>query len=341
MSEMASMETVPQAIEAKEIPRTEARAVWQEVVATSSYATFFHTPSWADVLTASFPRWFPSPLVKGLPSGNMVVVPRMERRLLGCVRWYSESMPPGVYGGPLFLRYPSEQDWESTWDVVKGLKNFVLIGNPYLPFEGRPPGAAIPGYTHALNLAGVRRGFSRGHRADINSAKRAGVEVAFSESASDVDVYYDAYQDCLLRWGERAGGFYPKRLFQVLFERSACDDGVKFLIARREGKLIAGLWIFFHNKHMVAWHDAVFLDCMKYYPIHLLMCKAIELAREAGAQWFDFNPSGGHQGVEHFKNGFRAEKLSFASYRQINLFGRTFRFMKYIKERRFRTCGLQ
>ena len=47
----------------------------------------------------------------------------------------------------------------------------------------------------------------------------------------------------------------------------------------------------------------------KVRPTNLLMYEAIKDACDRGYAWFDFNPSGGHEGVEAFKKNFGAQAL--------------------------------
>src|SRR5262249_1504896 len=82
--------------------------IWAGICGDSGAATFFHTRVWADVLAKTFRQWSPKPLGIEFSDGNLMVLPLMRRRSLLPVGYYCESMPPGVYGGPLFTKQPTE-----------------------------------------------------------------------------------------------------------------------------------------------------------------------------------------------------------------------------------------
>ena len=50
-------------------------------------------------------------------------------------------------------------------------------------------------------------------------------------------------------------------------------------------------------------------DYFHLRPVNLLMCEIIKHSCDRGYSWFDFNPSGGHEGVTAFKKSFGAEAL--------------------------------
>lgn len=186
----------------------------------------------------------------------------------------------------------------------------------------------------------IWKGFRKGHRADVKAARRKGVEVSVATALQEVNAYYEAYRDALQRWGKQASGFYPKRLFRNLFERPEYSEAIKLWLAHLNGEVIGGAWVFYHRDHTVYWHGTVHSAYMAYHPAHLLVAMAIEDACRSGFRWFDFNPSGGLQGVEHFKSGFGAQRLEFYVYRRQTPIGKAFRLYRYLKERYLRQCSL-
>ncbi len=60
--------------------------------------------------------------------------------------------------------------------------------------------------------------------------------------------------------------------------------------------------VWFHRNHGAALEDYFTLR-----PVNLLLYEAIKHACEEGYAWFDFNPSGGHEGVRAFKRSFGTE----------------------------------
>jgi len=316
----------------------ERSRLWDEVCANADGGTHFHTQAWARVLVETFPAWHVATRVWRLGEGNVCVLPALERG--GCL----ESMLPGVYGGPLFLKPPTDADWHSLWAQVDALPAWFLYGNPFVRTVGEPQGEREELFTQVLDLApGFERlqaGFRRRYRAGIRSAARHGLEVTQAQDLEDVEGYCDVYEDTLRRWGPRARGFYPRDLFRSLHLVSRTDERVKLLVVRSHGELIAGAWFFRHGGHVAYWHGAVRADRMREHPMHLLMATAIEDACRAGARLFDFNPSAGLAGVEHFKRGFGAEDLPFASWRRSGPLDKAADGLRRARERWLKRCRL-
>ena len=316
--------------------------VWASVCKESDAATFFHTSVWAEVLARTFRQWTPKPVVLEFSDGNRMVLPLMQRKSLIPLGHYFESMPPGVYGGPLFTKEPTENHTRALLQALDELPNVIVLGNPFGAQVVFPDDCSRSFYTHVLDLSvgmdRVLKNFRKGHVADISAARRKGVEISVASRREDVDAYFDIYQNTLSRWGDKASGFYPKRLFQNLFELPEYGRSVKLWLARYNGNVASGGWIFYHNRHAVYWHGAMHSDYAHSHPVHLMLVEAIGEACREGFRWFDFNPSGGLKGVEHFKRGFGATPMSFFSYRRLGPLGRAFRLERYIKETLLHTC---
>lgn len=322
-----------------------ADEVWARVSRTCGHATFFETPTWADVLAECFPRWRPAPVVAELGDGNCVVFPCMARIALGGMVRYREAMVPGVYGGPLFMRQPKEEDWRRTWQVVDALTDIVLCCNPFISPVGVPESAAKRDLvTHVLDLSigmdSTWKGYRKGHRADVRASERSGIEVTLATAKQDVLGYYEVYRDALARWGHAASGFYPQRLFAALARNRLYGSAIRLWVARLDGSVVGGALVFYHNDHCVYWHGAVLRSHMACHPAHLLVHRAIEHAASSGYRWFDFNPSGGLDGVERFKTGFGARPVASSVYRRLGYRGRAFRVWRAISQQWLRKCPL-
>jgi CelD/BcsL family acetyltransferase involved in cellulose biosynthesis len=100
---------------------------------------------------------------------------------------------------------------------------------------------------------------------------------------------------------------YGWELFKEMFERYSPD--VKLWLAVCYGKIIAGALCFYSKHHVAYWHGAAYSDYFKLRPVNLLMYEAIRHACEQGYSWFDFNPSGGHEGVKAFKRSFGTQEV--------------------------------
>lgn len=311
-------------------------------LAASPGATFFHSRSWAEVLASTFRGWKPRPIVVEFSDGNVALLPLMSKAVFD-IEIYRESMVPGVYGGPVFLQPPNDEHWKGVSSVIQRIPNLFMIGNPFVN-QPQPLRSSATMSTHVLDLCvgidSVLRGFRKGHRAAVKAAERSGVTVELAASTEDVAEYFRIYQHTLKRWGRVARGFYPARLFMNLFALTTYGENVKLWLARHDGVVIAGIWVFYHNDHAVYWHSATDTPYLSYHGNHLLVTAAIKDSCENALRWFDFNPSGGLAGVEHFKRGFGAEQRNFFTYRHLGALGKAFRVKRHFQESVLRACSL-
>ena len=57
------------------------------------------------------------------------------------------------------------------------------------------------------------------------------------------------------------------------------------------------------------WHGASLEDALDTRPVHALIDRLLDESCEGGFRWFDFNPSGGLEGVVRFKDWFGCVRL--------------------------------
>jgi len=80
-------------------------------------------------------------------------------------------------------------------------------------------------------------------------------------------------------------------------------------LAEMGGEVVSGLIVFYWNGRAVWWHAGTSDEGLRADAASVLVSDAIEDAVQRGSQWFDFNPSGGHEGVVYFKEEFGAERM--------------------------------
>jgi len=320
------------------------KPVWNEISRRGQGSTFFHTPVWSEILTDVFPHWVSTPLAMEFSDENAVIIPFLKRSVRFTGFGYAESLLPGVYGGPIFSKTPSVEHWELIWHALAHLTNFVVIGNPFLRWRTLLPFERRSLFTQTLELGTdfdrIKRNFSKGHRANIKTAKNSGLEIDIAQSIEDIRAYYVAYENSLARWGKNAGGFYPFDLFVRLFSHPAYGESIRLWIVRDNKHIIAGGWFFYHNDQATYWHSAVMAEFMNKFPMHLLLDAVIKDACQRDKRWLDFCPSGGLKGVEGFKRGFGAQAIGFWAYRNLDVFGRAFRLYRYMGEHYLRKSFL-
>lgn len=300
-------------------------AFWWEVAAACPEATFFHTPLWTRLITAIHPEWRDASVGFELDGGARAVLPLLEtaRPIRGLFRDFVSTFG-GCYGGLIAdvpLQPPSLQ---KAWQVVLGsgrLARLQLTGNP-LSEQWGPPRAAAEreDFTHLLDLSpgydAVERSFSESTRRWIRKADQVGMAVEAARDEGSFRAYYAIYEESLRRWADRATSSYPWTLFEAGFRLGLQNPGTMELwLAKLEERVVAGAWVFYWNRHAVNWHGATGSDALSEgagrgrWPRDFragagLHAAVIRDACARGAAFYDFNPSGGHEGVAHFKSGF-------------------------------------
>jgi predicted N-acyltransferase len=166
--------------------------------------------------------------------------------------------------------------------------------------------------THCLDLSiGFERIVKAGtkeHARAARKARRAGVSVRLAESENDWRAYFQAYVSSHARWGALATRFYPWKFFAVLFKRRS--PNIRLWLAIHENEIVAGAICLYSPRTVVYWHGAALASHFALRPVNLLLHEIIKDASEHGFRWFDFNPSGGLEGVKNFKKSFGATALA-------------------------------
>jgi hypothetical protein len=287
---------------------------WGDVGEICPHGTFFHTLEWAEVFCSAVREWAPDAVAIEFSDGNLGVLPMLRR----ADSEHRQSMAPFVYGGPLFLRAPTEEHLDEIGKVARWYDDIVLYDNPFSPYAWRQEGLVRWRiHTHVLELdvgfdaihAGARRMIRH-----YSTSERAGVSVCVARSLDDVDAYYEVYLDALRRWDDPSTACYPRELFHRLFERQEAGRGVRLWIGDLEGRVVSGLVMLYRGPHCVAWHAATHSEHLQAGVSAAVYMVAIRAACEDALRWFDFNPSGHLRSVEFFKESFGARRLRFDMY---------------------------
>ena len=305
---------------------------WQKIADKCDYATFFHTPLWSKIFTETFPHMKIAVMKFTFEDDTLVVFPmiRMAQLRMAQLRMAQLRMAqPGplqpsthvsnagyVYGGWICNHQLTfEQGMKIVVWIKKNIKNLYWLTNPFdkslVNFDFFGVGEIKDEFTQYIDLSlgyeTIWKQFSRTHRQEINKAQRKGVTFRMAKSIDDWRKYYAVYLDSIDRWGYKAKFVYPFGLFENMF---ACQsDNIKLYLAIVNGKVVSGALALFHNKHVVGWHGSTFKEFFSYHPWYLLMNQITKDACKGGYRWFDFNPSGGHEGVIKNKKGFGTTKI--------------------------------
>nr|NQU90812.1 GNAT family N-acetyltransferase [Bacteroidota bacterium] len=233
------------------------------------------------------------------------------------------SSPAGTFGGWLAATSLDQRQQTALMRFIIGhYSDLNWRFNPYekMLFVGEI-GCMTEEETLALDLSigfeEIYHSWTKGHASAARKARKVGVEISIAETQSDWENYFTVYEDSLNRWGENTTLSYSWTLFETIMRRASPD--IKLWLARYEGLVIAGALCFYSPTHVVYWHGAALSSHFNLRPVNLLMYEAIHDAAERGFKWFDFNPSGGLDGVRAFKRSFGAQSIESNVMRRSSL----------------------
>ncbi len=296
--------------------RPATAAEWQHAWRSCPYATCFQSPTWAEDWSRYSGGWLrPAPLLVTLSDGMRVVIPLTRQRRHRGLANRRVLSPAGTYGGWLAAEGLPKTQAEAllSW-ILRARASLWWRVNPFDPCAAVLEAVADePDATHVLRLSsGPEAAFaraSRGHRSALRKARRSGLTVRRADSADDWARYYSVYESSLARWGAGATSCYGAGLFEILRRRGRPDIDL-WLVELDDALVVAGGLCVYGPRHAAYWHGAALAEFFEFRPANLLMHELVADACARGLEWFDLNPSGGHEGVDIFKRRVGAERLA-------------------------------
>ena len=291
---------------------------WDSIWQGCEYSTYFHSREWAEIWNKyTNGKIRPTPFLFRFSDGKTALLPFSCKRILrGLAKQYISS-PAGTFGGWISKDGLNINHGKLLVDhICKKFGSIIWRLNPYDEIVGQCKFAELKNdETHAVNLEGgfdaIYNLWTKGHKSatrKARKARKAGVIIHKATGQKHWKKYHAIYEDSLQRWGEQATSQYEWKLFKIIHNMNSSD--IELWLAEYEKKIIAGALCLYSKKHAVYWHGAALSDYFHLRPINLLMYEVIKDACEKNYLWFDFNPSGGHEGVKAFKRSFRAEALA-------------------------------
>lgn len=295
-------------------------ALWEKVARNCPYATFFHTPYWARAFHKTYPNYLIDTRGYILEDGAIAILPlmRLKSRFSIFTGDTVQSMFPGVYGGVISDNSISNEEARRIYESLldRKTKYILIMDNPFYPTS---PGESYKRTENSTHVLYLEKGFeqiwdefSHGNKRGIKKARKLGVTVRTATTIADVRAYYQVYADSLQRWGKRTTSRYPCTLFENLYQIN--PEHVKLWLTEVDGKVVSGALVLYWNRHVVPWHGCSISEYFKYSPMNILQSEIIRDACERGYTYYDFNPSGVHEGSARFKELMGAEMVSFAVY---------------------------
>jgi len=289
---------------------------WDSTWANCDYATYFHSREWAEIWQVyTRGRIHPDPKLFLFSDGMTAILPfsvRKSRLPLLFPQTYISS-PAGTFGGWISL--------DRLTDAHIGvLTEYLFCKIRSIEWRLNPYGNALPACcmhfsqpdeTQVLHLTdgfeAIYKTWTKGHRSAARKALKQGVSVLHATTLEDWRNYYHVYEASLRRWGEKTTSYYAWPMFLDMFQRRS--PHIQLWLAVYGNKVISGALCFKAKKHIAYWHGASLKEYSYLRPVNLLMYEIIKDSCNHQCRWFDFNPSGGHDGVTAFKRSFGAIAL--------------------------------
>lgn len=293
-----------------------SKSQWADFYTGCPSSTFFQSPMWANIwekYTES--RIYPNPLLLTFSDGLNTVLPFCCSDLRFGMKKFVAS-PAGTYGGWLYRKEnrPSKDHLKVLGSYLAA-QNIVLRQNPvdeiikehykFINWTNDDFSQIVSLKTDTFDeIIGSWRGSAQ---RNLKNALENNLVVKNTRNREDWEEYYSVYQESLKRWGGEASSSYSRDLFNIMLEQDIAD--ISLWIVEYEGKLISGGLFLYGPTHVVYWHGAGLSDYFNKRPSELLHYAVMKDAWERGYKWYDFNPSGGHEGVVQFKNNFGPARI--------------------------------
>ena len=288
---------------------------WDSIWKNCEYSTYFHSREWAKIWDKyTNGRIQPKPILITFSDGKKALLPFSRQRILRGLSKQYISSPAGTFGGWISQDKLNINHGQLLVDYsCRKLDSIIWRLNPYDKIVSQCKLPKIKNdETHALNLEdgfdSIYHSWTKGHKSAARKARKAKIIIQKADSQEHWKKYFEIYEDSLQRWGAEATSRYEWNLFEILNRLNS--ENIELWLAKYEEKIIAGALCFYSKNHVVYWHGAALSDYFNMRPVNLLMYEIIKDACAKNYLWFDFNPSGGHEGVKSFKKSFGAVGLA-------------------------------
>jgi lipid II:glycine glycyltransferase (peptidoglycan interpeptide bridge formation enzyme) len=239
-----------------------------------------------------------------------------------------DSMPGGYDTGGLFSESDiTVDDFELLVDDIVGGRNlsFHLALPPYIDLSSNGKLSTIKdewkiedefNFVHILDLDGKnfehvwKKDYKKNKRRSIRKAIKSGVEVRDGTSLDDYRAFYDIYGKA---WQKR--GKNPPIPFDYFYNfYKYGSDHVKFRLATKDDKIVAGRIEFWYSKTVYGFISAFLKEYGTFNPQSLLISKSIEQACQENYKYYNLGPSGNLMNIVKFKEAFGAKKVEVNRY---------------------------
>lgn len=304
----------PKLIERRKATKEEWLACWSNC----EYATYFQSPMWGDIWES-----YTKGKCKGTADylkfndGSIFIMPYgIENRLKGLIthRIFSQA---GTFGGPISENSVGNLKFYEKY--FNQIDSFAFRDNPYQPILDESCRGIKKDITHSIHLKStpsITDNWSSSHKRSLKKAYKNGVCIENSDENNYWEEYYELYQKSINKWGIKTTTIYSKNIFDIL---RCYPESIKLWVSVIEDKVVAGAIIFYSKKIAIYWHGASDEAYLSSRPVHMLFEVIMEDSKSKKIDYFDFNPSGGLEGVARFKKGFGTKELLTNTFEKTSL----------------------
>lgn len=294
----------------------EEYSIWWDVAAQCSHTTFFHTPVWHEIAINAYEEFENGTVFVQLDNGTRVIVPMLSSKRAVIFQRLLSTFG-NCYGGYIADDPITPEQVRAIYNKICNWKatSYYFLESPLADsIDLSDTMSALDDFTQIVELEDfddVFASFSKGHRSSYRKGVRLGVQVEEAATLEEYKAYFHMYHDSIRRWAEKHGETptaYTWDLFEAIYNAGqAYPDNVKLYLAKLDGKMISGQLNFYFNDYIVAWHGATYEEYFSYCPVNVLDTELIRDGIEKGYKYYDFNPSGGFDGVARYKSRFGAK----------------------------------
>jgi len=287
---------------------------WDHIWEQCDYATFYHSRLWPQVWDRYLKgKIYQDALIIEFSDHKKALLPLSCHKVAGGMLKRYLSSPARTYGGPISLdQLETAHIRLVSQHLLNNCSNLILRINPFdSPLYAEELQPKISDETHVLDLRkdfdDIFSSWTKGHRSAVSKARKIGVTIRVGELENDWKQYYEIYLSSFQRWGDQATSKYGWEFFKAFSELET--PHVKLWLAEYQNNPIAGAVILYAKKHAIYGYSATLEKYFEMRPMNLLIYEIIKNVSKENYTWFDFNASGGHQGVINFKKSFGSQKL--------------------------------
>lgn len=313
-----------------------SQELWDDVASKCDYATFFHTYTWAKIITDTYENYKIATKAFIFSDGIKVIFPLIEidSSLKGVVKSY-QSMFPGVYGGIIANDKIEQSKIDKIFCSLKrvNIENISIIGNPLFKYNISDVFICKNDFTQIFDLEKGYKclwdNFQHSCQKQIKKGIKYKFMIKIAEELEEVREYYSIYEANLDKWGKTKAQSYPFELFKNIFMLG--PKKASLWLIKTDNNTVGGTLVFYTNHHSVEWHACFLSEYFKHGARNLLVSEIIKYSCQQGYKYYDFNPSGGYEGVVKFKDTFNPRKVNISRFNWENKYIKFFNKMRDLK----------